>query len=195
VGLPFRTPPLSDILTKRLVLEPWEAGRREDFARAAAIPEVVRYIGSGRTWSRAQADKVFDRNIRHWHEHGFGWRSAVERDTGAWLGFLGLNHVPDDAVDSPPDDVEIGWWLLPEAWGRGLATEGAAAVRDEAFERVGLERIVGRYDPRNTASGRIMEKLGMRYERDGVTKHGGPVRIFVLEREDWAAAAERVSQL
>lgn len=180
-------------MTARLALEPWDAGRREDFARATAIPEVVRYIGSGETWSREKADRVFDRNIRHWVEHGFGWRSALERDTGAWLGFLGLNHVPEEAVDSSPDDVEIGWWLLPEAWGRGLATEGAIALRDEAFERVGLERIVGRYDPRNRASGRIMEKLGMRHERDSVTKYGGPVRIYALEREDWAAASAEPS--
>lgn len=180
-------------MTARLALEPWDAGRREDFARATAIPEVVRYIGSGETWSREKADRVFHRNIRHWVEHGFGWRSALERDTGAWLGFLGLNHVPEEAVDSSPDDVEIGWWLLPEAWGRGLATEGAIALRDEAFERVGLERIVGRYDPRNRASGRIMEKLGMRHERDSVTKYGGPVRIYALEREDWAAASAEPS--
>jgi len=187
LGLPVRTPPLSTLLTERLALEPWEAGRREDFARVTAIPEVVRYIGSGETWTRERAGEVFDRNLRHWDEHGFGWRSALDRETGAWLGFLGLNHVPEDALDCPPDEVEIGWWLLPESWGRGLATEGAVAVRDEAFERVGLDRIVGRYDPRNHASRRIMEKLGMRRERDSVTKYGGPVRIYALEREDWAA--------
>ena len=190
MGLPDRSPPLSALVTERLVLEPWEEGRREDFARATAIREVVRYIGAGEIWSRAKADSVFDRNIRHWGEHGFGWRSALDRETGAWLGFLGLNYVPEDAVDSSPDDVEIGWWLLPEAWGRGLATEGAFAVREEAFERIGLDRIIGRYDPRNHASGRIMEKLGMRHERDSVTKYGGPVRVYVLERAGWAAIRE-----
>ena len=64
------------------------------------------------------------------------------------------------------------------------------AVRDEAFERVGLNRIIGRYDPRNRASGRIMEKLGMHHERDSVTKHGGPVRIYALDRKEWAALRE-----
>ena len=71
-------------MTARLVLEPWEEGRREDFARATSVPEVVRYIGSGVTWSRGRADEVFDRNLRHWEEHGFGWRSAVERED--WAG-------------------------------------------------------------------------------------------------------------
>jgi RimJ/RimL family protein N-acetyltransferase len=189
VGLPDRPSPLTALATERLLLEPWEPGRREDFARAATIPEVVRYIGSGEIWTRERADEVFDRNLRHWNERGFGWRSALVRETGAWVGFLGLNHVPPDAVDSAPEEVEIGWWLLPEAWGRGLATEGAVAIRDEAFERVGLERIIGRYNPQNHASGRIMKKLGMRYERDSVTKYGGPVRIYALTREDWEAGA------
>lgn len=189
MGLPDRPPPLSALVTGRLVLEPWEESRREDLARLATIPEVVRHIGDGEIWSRERADDVFDRNLRHWDEHGFGWRSALDRESGAWHGFLGLSYVPGDAVDSSPEDVEIGWWLLPEAWGHGLATEGALAVRDEAFERVGLHRIIGRYDPRNRASGRIMEKLGMRYERDSVTRHGGPVRIYALDRKDWEAAA------
>jgi RimJ/RimL family protein N-acetyltransferase len=188
MGLPDRSPPLSALVTARLVLEPWEESRRGDLARLATMPEVVRHIGDGEIWSRERADEVFGRNLRHWDEHGFGWRSALDRESSAWLGFVGLNYVPVDAVDSSPDDVEIGWWLLPEAWGRGLATEGALAVRDEAFERVGLDRIIGRYDPRNRASGRIMEKLGMRCERDSVTRHGGPVRIYALDREEWTAA-------
>ena len=186
MGLPDRSPALRKLVTERLVLEPWEEGRRSDLTRLATIPEVVRYIGDGEIWNSERANEVFDRNIRHWREHGFGWRSALDRETGTWLGFLGLNYVPGDAVDSSVADVEIGWWLLPHAWGRGLATEGALAVRDESFERVGLDRIVGRYDPRNVASGRIMEKLGMRHERDSVTKYGGPVRIYALERTSWA---------
>jgi RimJ/RimL family protein N-acetyltransferase len=190
MGLPDRSPALSALLTERLVLEPWEESRRKDLTLLATIPEVVRHIGDGKIWSRERADEVFDRNLRHWDEHGFGWRSALDRETGAWLGFLGLNYVPEDAVDSSRDDVEIGWWLLPEVWGRGLATEGALAVRDEAFERVGLERIVGRSDPQNHTSRRIMEKLGMHHERDSITRYGGPVRIYALEREEWAALRE-----
>jgi hypothetical protein len=66
-------------VTPRLVLEPWEEGRREDFARATSIPEVVRYIGSGVTWTRERADEVFDRNLRRWGEHGFGAQPSTAR--------------------------------------------------------------------------------------------------------------------
>ena len=66
-----------------------------------------------------------------------------------------------------------------------MATEAARPIRDEAFERLGLARIIGRYRPANVASGRVMEKLGMRFERDAVGRRGDTVRIFALERADW----------
>ncbi len=93
--------------------------------------------------------------------------------------------MPPEAIEVAQGEVEIGWWLVPPAWGRGLATEGARALRDEGFRRVGLERIVGRFQPANAASGRIMEKIGMRFERDAVGRHGEAVRIYSLERAEW----------
>jgi RimJ/RimL family protein N-acetyltransferase len=72
MGLPDRSPALSALLTERLVLEPWEESRRKDLTLLATIPEVVRHIGDGKIWSRERADEVFDQNIRHWNEHGFG---------------------------------------------------------------------------------------------------------------------------
>lgn len=59
-------------------------------------------------------------------------------------------------------EVEIGWWLAPEHWGRGLATEAAGAVVDFAFRETGLHRVLAIARPENRASTRIMEKLGMR---------------------------------
>jgi RimJ/RimL family protein N-acetyltransferase len=83
------------------------------------------------------------------------------------------------------DEVEIGWWIKPSVWRRGYATEGALALRDEAFERVGLDRIIGRHRPANVASGRIMERLGMTFEREAVGRHREVVRICALDRARW----------
>jgi RimJ/RimL family protein N-acetyltransferase len=69
-------------------------------------------------------------------------------------------------------EVEIGWWISPSVWHQGYATEGALALRDETFERVGLDCIIGRHRPANVASGRIMERLGMTFERDAVGRYG-----------------------
>jgi RimJ/RimL family protein N-acetyltransferase len=69
-------------------------------------------------------------------------------------------------------DPEIGWWLARRYWGRGLATEAARRALRDGFERVRLDRIVSIARPANTASTRIMKKLGLSlecdFESDGV---------------------------
>ena len=77
--------------------------------------------------------------------------------------------------------------LLPEVWGRGYATEAGVAVRDEAFVRLELDSIIAVHHPANSASGRIMEKLGMAFERNVVAKDGWPFRLYRLTREQWAS--------
>jgi RimJ/RimL family protein N-acetyltransferase len=73
------------------------------------------------------------------------------------------------------------------AWGNGYATEAGAAVRDEAFVSLELQSIVAVHHPANSASGRIMEKLGMNFERDVVTTTGWPYRLYRLTQEHWAS--------
>jgi hypothetical protein len=60
------------------------------------------------------------------------------------------------------DDVEVGWWLVPERWGQGLATEVGRAALRFAFDVAGLERVMAVAHPDNLASRRVMERLGMR---------------------------------
>jgi RimJ/RimL family protein N-acetyltransferase len=146
----------------------------------------MRYIGDGSTWGRERTDEVFSRQLDHWKQHAFGWRAATLKTTGVWVGFIGLNYVGAEAIEiDNKDEVEIGWWLKPSAWHQGYATEGALALRDEAFERVGLDRIIGRHRPANQASGRIMDRLGMAFEREAIGKHGEVVRIWTLDRARW----------
>ncbi|MFN2587660.1 MAG: GNAT family N-acetyltransferase [Actinomycetota bacterium] len=173
------------LVTARLVLRPWDRTDLGPFARLARDERVMRFIGDGSIWSDARTQHVFERQLRHWGEHGFGWYSASLASTGRWAGFIGLNHVGPEAVEVTDDEVEIGWWLDPEVWGRGLATEGALAVRDVAFGRAGLERIIGRHRPANAASAAIMKRLGMTFERDATGRHGEVVRICALERDRW----------
>jgi len=142
------------------------------------------FIGLGQLWDTAKADEVFDRMLGHWHERGFGWRSVLDRASWEWLGFVGLNVVgPGKGV--APEEVEIGWWLVRSAWGRGYASEGAAAARDEGFELVGLDRLIARLQAANIASSRVAEKIGLRLEREATGSHGESLLIYCLERGDW----------
>jgi RimJ/RimL family protein N-acetyltransferase len=78
--------------TARLLVEPWAPRHRAAWRTICRNPEVMRYVGAGKPWRRREADEVFDRALAHWHEHGFGWRSTLERTSGEWLGFVGLNY-------------------------------------------------------------------------------------------------------
>jgi RimJ/RimL family protein N-acetyltransferase len=109
------------------------------------------------------------------------------------IGFVGLS-VPNFLPETLPS-VEIGWRLAADQWGKGLATEGARAALHFGFGQVGLTRIVSIHQVGNGASGRIMEKLGMRFERDTVDPScGRPVRVWEITRSDWQRRAPGAAQ-
>ncbi len=73
--------------------------------------------------------------------------------------------------------------------GQGLATEDAAALRDEGFGRVGLPRIIARLQVPNVASARVAETIGMRLEREACGRHREPLRIYELTRASARSAS------
>lgn len=83
---------------------------------------------------------------------------AVAGEAGALVGAVGLQITPGQAA------AELGYWIAVPAWGRGYATEAAAALCGHAFAALGLHRVEARHLLRNPASGRVMQKLGMRPE-------------------------------
>jgi ribosomal-protein-alanine N-acetyltransferase len=80
-------------------------------------------------------------------------------------------------------DIEIGWWLAPSHWGRGLATEAGLAILHDGFERAGLTRIVAVAHPDRRASRRVMEKIPMRYERNAQHK-GIDVVLYAIHASE-----------
>jgi len=80
--------------------------------------------------------------------------------SGVLLGQCGLNHLP------PGDEIEVLYLLERACWGQGLATEAAAAALRCGFDELSLERIVGITLAGNAASQRVLEKVGLRYEKD-----------------------------
>jgi RimJ/RimL family protein N-acetyltransferase len=169
--------------TARLRLDPWTEGDLGLLARLARTPAVMRHIGDGTTWTDARIHDVGARIVAHWHSHGFGWRVA-RRDDGTAIGFMALSFAGDGAgVD--PSEYEIGWWLTPSAWGRGLAREGAAAVRDEAFQRVGAPSILARIAPVNAASLAVAAAIGLRHECQSTGRGGETIAVLRLTAPQW----------
>jgi len=172
-------PPLR---TDRMTLDPWTESDVKMLSDLARTPAVMRYIGDGTTWTDARIADVGAHVVEHWRRHGFGWR--VARVGAVPVGLIALNFAGEGAgIDA--SEYEIGWWLAPSAWGRGLAREGAAAVRDEAFARVGAPSIVARIQPANAGSLAVAAATGLSYESDSVGRGGEPIAVLRLDASRW----------
>lgn len=102
-------------------------------------------------------------------ENGDRVFAMILRDVDELVGTIGLHMKPDN------DSAEIGYWIGVPYWGQGFATEAAAAVLRYGFENFPLNRIYAQHFSRNAASGRVLQKIGMRYEgtlRQHVKKWG-----------------------
>ena len=144
--------------TERLVLDKWRSSDWTDFRPIATDVQVMRYITGGVPWSNEQIRAFVDRQIKQYSERNFCRWKLLRKPKLELIGFCGVGFW------RTAPDPEIGWWLAREWWGQGLATEAARAALRHAFEQAGLERIISIARPENTASIRIMEKLGMTFE-------------------------------
>lgn len=166
--------------TERLLLRPWGPDDVALLASLSSNPRVTRYIGIGHTWTALKAITVAERAMAHWREHGFGWRVAVDLRTGAEVGLISHNLMGDGTAGVSADEHEIGWWVAPEHWGHGVATEGARAVATAARAEEPGSALTARIHPENAASIRVALAIGMRFALNSVTAPGVPVAIYRL---------------
>lgn len=171
----------SVIETARLRLRPFREGDVAAYAAIRAKPEVVRFLPGGAE-SAARAHEIANRTVtgfaQLWRgDPGYGPWAVTERSSGRLIGHLGLRQLPELA-----GETEVLYLLDSSAWGRGYATEGAAAARDYGFGALGLARLIALALPDNAASLRVLEKIGMRREPGLITAFGLEVVRCVLER-------------
>lgn len=171
------------LVTPRLRLERWHDDHFKEFARMMRSPAVIRHIRRG-PLDAALAREQHERSLADWHEHGLGKRAVLEAASGTWLGFVELSRV-GPGKGCRDDDVEIGYFLDPPHWRHGFAAEAAAAVRDEAFDRAGLEELIGRCRIENVRSARVLHKLGFELLRLFELGDGVVVQIHRLQRARW----------
>jgi RimJ/RimL family protein N-acetyltransferase len=165
------------INTGRLLLRRWRDDDIVPFAALCSDPEVMRYIGSGATRTPAQARASIYVYEREWEEKGYGLFAVERLEDSRFLGFTGLAE-PTFLPEIMPA-VEIGWRFARHAWGHGYATEAAQAALDFGLQKVGLSEIVSIHQTENHASGRIMQKLGMRFDREAIDPTcGRSIRVY-----------------
>lgn len=144
------------IETERLILRGWEAGDRIPFRAMGRDPRVMETLGP--LQSAAEADAVIDRQNGFLASHGYCFWAIERKDDGAFLGFCGIKP---GAQGTPIEgEVEIGWRLAFEHWGRGYAREAAQASLDWAWAK-GIDSVAAITTPANVRSWGLMERLGM----------------------------------
>jgi ribosomal-protein-alanine N-acetyltransferase len=115
-----------------------------------ADPHVTRYLPRTTVSPRQRAERMISRLRLHWREHGFGVWAVTGRAGGKFIGYCGLNLLPE------LDVVEVDYGLGRAYWGQGIATEAARAALRFGFTEVGLKRLIGLVVPENLASRRVL---------------------------------------
>lgn len=161
------------IETARLLLRQPAVDDIPDLLEVHANPDVERWMGP---WGEAEAADWFERAQRSWAERGAGRLVIIDRTTGELVGRTGLQWM-DDA-----DEVELGWTLRREAWGRGYATEAARGAAEWAFNALGLEQVTSRIESGNERSQSVARRLGMTVIRT-MTWIGRPFDVHGVTRE------------
>jgi RimJ/RimL family protein N-acetyltransferase len=162
--------------TERLRLRAFRNADLDEYARLCADEEVMRYIGTGVTLSRAEAWRSMAGILGHWRLLGYGMFAVELKASGELLGRVGF-------LDPPGwPGFELGWVLARGFWGKGYAFEAAGAARDYAFGALGRERIISLIRPGNERSIRVAEKLGERCAGE-VELLGGRALLYELARK------------
>lgn len=174
---------MTELRTARLRLRLWRADDLDDLERINSDPRFTRFLNPGGAvyspdWT---ADKLA-RMREDWERDGWGSWAIEDRETGRFVGRVGFQ-----VHRFWPADVELGWGIDPELWGRGLATEAAREAARHGFEVLGFPRVVSILHPENVASIRVAEKLGERPYASVHWDDGGiELLVYAIGRDDWA---------
>jgi RimJ/RimL family protein N-acetyltransferase len=182
--MPTGSDSLPTLRTRRIALRAFRPDDLEDLVRLDSDARVMRYIADGRPATRPEVVAVLRRIRRYPAIHtGLGCWHAARRDSGAFVGWFLLRYCGSSC------DVEVGYRLLPEAWGQGFATEGATALVRHAFDTLELDRIIGVTHPDNVASQRVLMKAGLADAGWG-HYYGRRLRLFAARRFDFGALGD-----
>ncbi len=146
----------------------------EAYAANLTDPVATKFMAG--TCDRRAAWRSFASQTGSWFLNGAGWWAVEEREGGAVVGTVGAFFRETDATL-----VELGWSLYPAHWGRGFATEAAAAALQYALDIHGARRVVAHIVAENVASIAVSKHLGMKYQAD-VDFYGTPIGQYVFTR-------------
>jgi len=147
------------IETERLVLRKISLEDKEELFRLHSNPEVQKYTGEPVVKSVEEIEEAIRTRIIDYEKYGFGRWATILKKEKQFVGWAGLAYLPEF------DEIDLGYRFLPEYWGSGIATEAAHAILAYGFDQLELKRIIAIAMKENRASIRVMEKIGMEFDK------------------------------
>lgn len=144
--------------TERLLLREFEPSDAQAMYDLNADPEVIRWTGDP-PFDSVEHAETFLQKYPDYDRNGYGRWSVIVKETDEFVGWCGLKLNEKDLID-------LGYRFFRKDWGKGYATESAAACLGYGFLALGMDEIIGRVAPENVASIRVLEKLGMTFWKE-----------------------------
>ena len=164
------------IETPRLRLRRFTMDDLDELYRIYSHPDLSKYIQNDKPLTWKQTKAAIKSMAENWEKYHFGVWAVIYKEHEKLIGHCGLKFLENTL------EVQIGYLLLKSYWGRGLGTEAASAVLKYGFEVANLPQIVAVAKPENIASRRVLEKVGLKYEKDAYFYENNVV-YYSLSRE------------
>lgn len=149
----------------------------DDVAAILSNPRVMKYLGvDAKPVCRDECEQILESIIRLWQNRGYGRMAVISKENNKLIGVAGLRYFEGDA--------ELFYLLDEPFWGKGLATEVAKAILEYGFETHDFPQIIAVTRPANAATQRVLDKLGMSFEKKDVIA-GVPVYRYALTQENF----------
>jgi ribosomal-protein-alanine N-acetyltransferase len=164
--------------TERLLIRKFTPEDSDKLIELRSDAEVIKYIGGTNLQNPEAIAKRLGFYIGCYERFGFGMCAMIWKETGEMFGWSGLQPLEDTG------EIEVGYGMIKEFWGKGIGFECALALLKYGFEKAGLERIVAVASPENKGSWRIMEKCGMKYEKTE-THYGAECVFYAVSKNEF----------
>lgn len=145
--------------TDRLLLRELNIKDAENFYALNLNPNVIKYTGD-KAFPNLTAAENFLKNYSDYEKNGYGRWAVIDKCDGTFVGWCGLKYA------TTSEETDIGFRFFEKHWNKGFATESATACLKYGFEKLHLKTIIGRAMAENVASVKVLEKIGLKYEKD-----------------------------
>lgn len=170
--------------TERLILRKLTESDLNSVAAMRADADIMRYIREPQ--NRREALNWIKLVSSRWEREKIGFCSVILKETAQFIGWCGLWQLKET------DEIEVGYALFKEFWGRGFAVEASEAVLEYGFTELNLPKIVACANPGNKGSRRVMEKLGMTFDHIG-NYYGRDLVHYTITKETFFNIKEQRS--